>query len=68
LALLGIREGNGPNSFATERSISLEIDPSRMLITDYGAFARALTDQGQYDPRLFNARYETLEGLRIDLT
>lgn len=68
LALLGIREGSGANSFATDGSISFEIDPSRMLITDYGAFARALTDQGQYDPKLFSARYETLEGRLIDLT
>jgi hypothetical protein len=68
LALLGIVEGAGSNSFSTPESLSFSIDSSRTLITDYGAFARALTDQGQYDPELFHGEFETLDGLGVSLS
>jgi hypothetical protein len=60
LAVLGLVEK--PDGVGTEFSIRLGIDPNRSLFTDYGAFARALTDQGQYDPELFIGSYVTLEG------
>jgi hypothetical protein len=62
LALIGVSEGVGKGSFSTADSISLQLDPSRTLITDYGAFARALTDQGQYDPELFHGEFISLKG------
>jgi hypothetical protein len=68
LALLGIVEGNGTNAFSTGESLSFEIDINRTLITDYGAFARALTDQGQYDPELFHGEFETLGGVVLNLS
>lgn len=68
LALLGIVEGAGSNSFSTQGSLSFSIDSSRTLITDYGAFARALTDQGQYDPELFHGEFETLDGFGVSLS
>lgn len=63
LAVLGIVES--ANGVGAPNSIRLGIDPSRTLFTDYGAFARSLTDQGQYDPELFLGTYVTLEGNSI---
>lgn len=68
LALLGIVEGSGSDSFSTDDSLSFTIDTNRTLITDYGAFARALTDQGQYDPELFHGEFETLDGVVVNLS
>jgi len=68
LALLGIIEASGSNSFSTDNSVSFAIDANRTLITDYGAFARALTDQGQYDPELFHGDFETLDGVAVNLS
>jgi len=68
LALLGIAEGSGSDSFSTGDSLSFTIDANRTLITDYGAFARALTDQGQYDPELFHGEFETLGGVAVNLS
>jgi hypothetical protein len=68
LALLGIVERAGQDTFSTGDSISFGIDPSRTLVTDYGAFARALTDQGQYDPELFHGEFETLDGTELNLS
>jgi len=68
LALLGIIEGDSPKSFKARNSLAFEIDTNRTLITDYGAFSRALTDQGHYDPELFHGEFETLDGLGINLS
>ena len=67
LALLGVKEGSGNASFSTGNSLSFELDPNRQLLTDYGAFARAITDQGLYDPELFHGEYETLIGTMLSL-
>lgn len=67
LALLGVKEGSGPGSFSTVHSISFKLDPNRQLITDYGSFARALTDQGLFDPQLFRGEYESLIGASLSL-
>lgn len=66
LAVLGIVESEG--GVGTGSSIRLGIDPSRSLFTDYGAFARALTDQGQYDPELFFGNYVTLDGEELKIS
>lgn len=65
LAVIAIVED--PNGVGTGESIRLGIDPKRTLFTDYGSFARSLTDQGQYDPELFLGEYVTLDGKTIVL-
>ncbi len=65
LAVLGVVES--PEGVGTSESIRIGIDPSRSLFTDYGAFARSLTDQGQYDPELFIGKYVTLDGRSVHL-
>lgn len=60
LAVLGLIESD--SGVGTAESIRIGIDPARTLFTDYGAFARSLTDQGQYDPALFLGNYVTLSG------
>jgi hypothetical protein len=67
LALLGVKEGTGTTSFSTPSSLSFQLDPQRQLITDYSGFARAITDQGLYDPELFHGEYETLMGALLTL-
>ena len=65
LAVIAVVED--PNGVGTNESIRLGIDPSRTLFTDYGSFARSLTDQGQYDPELFSGEFVTLDGQTITL-
>lgn len=65
LAVLGIVEDE--NGIGLETSVKLAVDPARTLFTDYGSFARALTDQGQFDPELFHGEYITLDGQHITL-
>lgn len=65
LAVIAVVED--PNGVGTNASIRLGIDPSRTLFTDYGSFARSLTDQGQYDPELFSGEFVTLDGQTITL-
>jgi len=66
LAVLGLVESG--TGVCTGKSIPIAIDPGRTLFTDYGAFARSLTDQGQYDPELFVGNYVTLDGKSVSVT
>lgn len=47
--------------------VPLIIDSNRMLFTDYQAFVRALTDQGNPSPQTFTGVFESLSGLPITL-
>jgi len=66
LAVLGVVEST--TGVTTGTSTPIGIDPARILFTDYGAFARSLTDQGQYDPELFIGNYVTFEGKSVRVT
>ena len=65
LALLGFVET--PSGVKTPDSLGLSIDPNRSLFTDYGAFARSLTDQGSYDPDLFQGDFVSLDNTTVTL-
>lgn len=65
LAILGVVEDE--NGAGLEHSVRLGIDKERTLFTDYGSFARALTDQGQFDPHLFHGVFQSLDGTEITL-
>ena len=58
LALIGISEDL--SSPKASGSIPLVVDGTRMLFTSYHAFVRALTDQGQPCPELFEDNFERL--------
>ena len=51
LALIGIKEDRSKRD---SKSIELMFDPNRRLFTNFHAFVRALTDQGEPELNLFD--------------
>lgn len=58
LALVGFVESDP--GIGTGDSLGLAVDPDRMLLTDYNAFAQRLMDQGSFDPELFSGQFYSM--------
>jgi hypothetical protein len=67
LAIIGICESPTGAGVKSMNSVGLDVDKTRTIFTDFGSFARALTDQGQYDPELFNGDFVTRDGRTVTL-
>lgn len=68
LAIIAFDEAkNGQSAVGTAGSIQLAIDTSKTLFTDFGSFARALTDQGSFDPKLFQGEFRKLDNSIVNL-
>jgi hypothetical protein len=68
LAILAFDEVKpGQRGIGTAGSIELSIDQSKTLFTDFGSFSRALTDQGSFDPELFQGEFRRLDNVVVIL-
>jgi len=61
LAIIGFNEVSEPGSAA----LHFEIDPERVLFTNYLTFVQTLINQGQAHPKMFEGVFEKLDGTFI---